>query len=187
MSHLSLATFVEELRSTRPISTDVPTFDPGNGNEQAKFLLILEAPGPKAVESGVVSIDNPDPTARNLKELLVNARIDRNEIAIWNVVPWYIGNEERTQIRSPNPAEITEGINSLVKLIPYFKMLQCIVLVGGCARRAHIQLSPVTTARILACHHTSQRVANANTKRENAAVFSYMRSTTPYDGDPQQA
>jgi uracil-DNA glycosylase family 4 len=177
----SLATFVEEIRASRALPDDVPGFDPGNGNENAKFLLVLEAPGPRAIESGIVSIENQDATARNLKELLSAANIEKNEIAIWNVVPWYIGNEARTQIRSPNPTDIDQGIESLVRLIPKFINLRCILLIGSSARKAHIRLSSATTARILACHHTSQRVANttAKSKQENAAVFSYMRSTTP--------
>jgi len=177
----SLATFVERLRATRARPTDVPTFDPGNGNENAKFLFVLEAPGPQALKSGVVSIENQDPTARNLKELLTNAKIDKREIAVWNVVPWYIGNEDWTLIRSPNIADIQEGIDSLIRLLPIFKNLRCIVLVGSSARKAHIRLSSATTARILACHHTSQRVANtsAKSRQENAAVFSHLRTTTP--------
>jgi len=56
--------------------------------------------------------------------------------------------------------------------------LQCIVLVGGAARLAHIHLSHNTTARILSCHHPSPKVQNtvAGATEENVAVFRFMQA-----------
>jgi uracil-DNA glycosylase len=60
-----LERFVQKIRSEQGLSTEVPGFDPLNGNENARFLFVLEAPGPKAVKkTGVISFDNPDQTAR---------------------------------------------------------------------------------------------------------------------------
>ncbi len=99
MDTTNLAAFVEQLRASRPVPIDVPMFEPGNGNKRAKFLLVLEAPGSQAIESGIVSIENQNPTARNLKELLKNSKIDKSEIAIWNIVPWYVGSEDRSKLK----------------------------------------------------------------------------------------
>jgi hypothetical protein len=88
------------MRQEQNLTVEVPNFDPNNGNEKAMFLFILEAPGPKAVKSGIISTDNPDPSARNFKAQLSEAGIEQSQIAIWNIVPWYIGNKERTKIRA---------------------------------------------------------------------------------------
>jgi hypothetical protein len=64
-----LIKLVEKIRLDRPQSDWVPDFDPEGGTENAKFLIILEAPGPKADK--YVSCENKDPTAKNLKEQLV--------------------------------------------------------------------------------------------------------------------
>jgi uracil-DNA glycosylase len=175
-----LDVFLTALRSVRPESRDVPGFDPRNGNLNAKFLLVLEAPGPGAVASGFVSIENEDPTAKNLKKLLADSSISPDEIVIWNVVPWYCGNEEKTKIQPPSTQEMEIGIDFLCKLVLLLKNLEAIVLVGGSARKAHIRLSAKTRVRILSCHHPSQRVINVSKSAmiENQAVFAFLRATT---------
>ena len=157
----------------------VPGFDPDNGNGAAKYLLVLEAPGPTACETGVISLNNPDQTASNLKEQLDQAGIQSCDMAIWNVVPWYVGDVERNRIRAPTAQEVLDGIEHLKKLVSLLPNLQCIVLVGASARRAHIPLSATTNARILACHHPSPRALNTNRRAadENVAVFKKMNAS----------
>ena len=86
MNHLNK--FVEKIRREQGLSDEVPRIDPQNGNEEARILFVLEAPGAQAVKTGFVSFDNPDQTARNFREQLIRAGIDRSEIVIWNIVPW---------------------------------------------------------------------------------------------------
>jgi uracil-DNA glycosylase len=180
MKHPSLAAFVRYIRAQRNLDRAVPDFDPKNGNEGAKFLFILEAPGPKAVASGVISFDNPDQSARNFREQLAEADINRGEIAVWNVVPWYVGAENFKRIRAVERGEVELGITYLLELLPLLPNLRCVVLVGGAARRAHVALSAATSARILTCHHPSPRAQNLlpSAKAENIAVFKYMRAST---------
>src|SRR5438874_12179802 len=47
----------------------IPDFDPWDGGVHAQVLFLLEAPGSKAVDSGFVSRNNPDETAKNFFEL----------------------------------------------------------------------------------------------------------------------
>ncbi len=154
----------------------VPGFDPSNGNEQARFLLLLEAPGPKAIETGLVSLDNPDPSARNLKAQLAAADIRRHDLAIWNVVPWFIGDFEKRKIRPAKCSDVREGVRYLPPLLAAMPNLQGIVLIGAAARSSHIFLSHTTSERILACHHPSARAMNANPGafEENIAIFSNL-------------
>jgi uracil-DNA glycosylase len=167
---------VERIRSEQGLAREVPGFDPSNGNERARFLLLLEAPGPKAVESGFVSLDNDDNTARNLRKQLQQANIARDEIVLWNVVPWYLGNSAGTKIRAAKRADITKCLAYLSAVVASLKKLECIVLVGGTARKAHVYLSHETDIRILGCHHTSQRVQNTlpGAAEQNVKVFRRM-------------
>jgi hypothetical protein len=67
---LPLMNVVRDLRAQGLI---VPNVDPNDGGVNARVLVLLETPGPKAVASGFVSRDNPDPTARNLGLVLDEA------------------------------------------------------------------------------------------------------------------
>jgi uracil-DNA glycosylase family 4 len=173
MSTSPLRAFVEKIRSEQGLSDEVPNFDPLNGNENAKFLFVLEAPGAKAVKSGFISFDNPDQTAKNFREQLEEAGIKRSEIILWNVVPWYLGNSGKTKIRAAQSRDISKCLDYLGELVSLLKKLECIVLVGSAARKAHVYLSHETKLRILSCHHPSPKVKNFSpaTAKENVAVF----------------
>jgi uracil-DNA glycosylase len=159
---------------------DVPGFDTKNGNENAKYLFLMEAPGPKAKTSGKISFENEDDTARNLKEQLEEAGIDRGDIALWNVVPWFIGKKDEKSIRAATGEDVKSGWKYLEQLVCAMPKLKCIFLVGGAARRAHLDLSGITTARIVCCHHPSGRVMNLNpaAKEENVRIFQFVKKTT---------
>ena len=176
--NMSFDQLVRRIRTDRGLDREVPEFDPKNGNECAKFLFLLEAPGPRAVETGFISFDNPDPTARNFQVQLTSAAIDRTEIALWNVVPWYL--EQGQRIRPAGNHDFREALPYLPPLLAPMKNLCCVVLVGAAARRAHFLLSRTTTARILACHHPSARAMHANPQasQENIEIFRYMKSSS---------
>lgn len=171
---------VDRIRAEQGLGREVPGPDPLNGNEKARFLFVLEAPGPKAVATGVISIDNPDLTARNFRGQLSRTGVPREEIALWNVVPWYLGNEQRTRIRGAKTSDVKLGLSYLATVVAAMPKLQCVVLVGGAARQAHIHLSHQTTARILSCNHPSPKVLNTmrGAAEENEAVFRFMLATS---------
>ncbi|MBN2863894.1 MAG: uracil-DNA glycosylase [Bacteroidales bacterium] len=173
---MSLEDVVNKIKQEQNFNEEVPAFDPNNGNEKAKYLFLLEAPGPKAVKTGYISFDNPDPSALNFKKQLEDAGIKRSEIAIWNIVPWYIGNSNKTQIRAAKGSDIQNGLLYLSDVIKEIPGLKFIILMGGAARKAHVYLSKITTARIVSCHHTSIRVQNANPDafRENVEVLKFI-------------
>jgi uracil-DNA glycosylase family 4 len=171
----NLSRFVERIRKENGLSEEVPNFDPLNGNKNARILFVLEAPGAKAVKTGYVSFDNPDQSAKNFREQLNKAGIDRAEIAIWNIVPWYLGDGRK--IRAAGVSDVMKGLNYLGELIKILKKLEFIVLVGGAARRAHTFLSHKVKIRILGCHHPSPKVVNNNPGMvdENIQIFRMMR------------
>lgn len=176
---MNFTDIVEQIRTDTGLSTEVPAFDPENGNEKAKYLLLLEAPGPKAVKTGYISFDNPDPSARNLREQLTASGFVRDEIAIWNVVPWYLGNNDATSIRPAMAADVRAGFQYLGLVVAAMPNLRCIVLVGHAARQAHMFLSKTTTARVVCCHHTSARVMNVNPEaaKGNKEIFRFVKAT----------
>lgn len=175
----NLNQFVEKIRKEIGLSDEVPGFDPQNGNEDARILFVLEAPGAKAVKTGFVSFDNPDQTARNFREQLNRAGIDRSEIVVWNIVPWYLGDNKK--IKPAGVKDVKVGLKYLGDLVEMLKRLEFIVLVGGAARRAHIYLSHKVNIRILGCHHPSPKVVNNHPEmvEENILVFRTMKSTSP--------
>jgi len=171
--------FVERIRKEMGLSDEVPSFDPQNGNESARILFVLEAPGKDAVKTGIISFENPDQTARNFREQLERAGIDRSEIAIWNIVPWYLGDGKK--IRSAEVSDVKMGLKYLGDLITNLKELEFVVLVGGPARRALVYLSHKTDVRIFGCHHPSPKVVNNYPEmvEENILVFRAIKNAQP--------
>ena len=168
-----LAHIIDQIRSEQGPGREVPGLDPSNGNENARILLVMEAPGPRAIASGFVSLDNDDLSAKNLRMQLEQANISRTELALWNVVPWYLGNSEKTKIRSARSSDVSKCLAYLTAVVGSLKKLEFIVLVGSAARRAHVHLSHETNVRILSCHHPSPRVQNtlSGAAEENVKVF----------------
>jgi hypothetical protein len=95
------------VRSIRLQHAGVPFFDPEAGGVNARVLFLLKAPGPKAVD--FVSLDNNDQTAENMLRLLVEAGIKRGDTCHWNVVPFYIGNADRTKLRAAKQTDLDVG------------------------------------------------------------------------------
>lgn len=138
-----LSDFVDSLRSEVGEGASIPDFDPWDGGVNAEILFLLEAPGAKAVLSGFISRNNPDESAKNFFELLAEAGISRKQSVLWNIVPWYIGDEAR--IRPANCTDIASGSSSLARLLDLLPHLRIVVLVGRKAERANgmiLQLRP---------------------------------------------
>ena len=136
----------------------VPDFDPCDGGIQARVLFLLEAPGPKAKSSGFVSSNNPDPTAKNLWNLIHTAGIARTDTLIWNIVPWYVGT--RKHILPVSRADIRQALPYLKDLLALLPRLELIVLVGRKAQLAKPQIRLLTPIEIKHTYHMSGQVFN---------------------------
>ncbi len=93
--------------STLGAEYPIPDFDPCDGGIDSRLLILLEAPGRKAVSSGFVSRNNPDPTAKNLCLELATVKIPRGVTAIWNIIPWYVGTAAK--IRPVLPSDLRQA------------------------------------------------------------------------------
>jgi uracil-DNA glycosylase len=151
-----LTAFVEAIRTERGLGSEIPFFDPRDGGTRAHALFLLEAPGPKAVCSGFISRDNPDPSARNFRALLASAAIPRERTVLWNIVPWYIGTG--VKIRVAESIDIEAGVAYLSRLVGLLIGLRAVVLVGRKAQRARDAVSHLTPARIFKTLHPSNQV-----------------------------
>lgn len=133
--HISpLTNFVETMRKETGLNRGIPYFDPLDGGINAKCLFLFEAPGPRAVDSGFISRNNPDETAKNFFELNHEAGLPRKLTISWNVVPWYIGTG--TKIRPANERDIDGGKKYLFDFLSLLPNLEIIVLGGRKAQKA---------------------------------------------------
>lgn len=108
-----------------------PDFDPADGGPTARILLLLETPGTGIGKTGFVSADNATGTAANLRRFLAEAGIDRQDLVIWNAVPFVIHTGGPN--RAPRMAEIRRGLALLPPLLALLPNLRCVVLSGRIA------------------------------------------------------
>ncbi|MDO9580225.1 MAG: uracil-DNA glycosylase [Bacteroidales bacterium] len=156
---LVLTNFVRGLRNEFGLTTEIPFFDPLDGGIDARCLCLYEAPGAKAVESGFISRNNPDETAKNSFSLYQEAGISRTDTILWNIVPWYIGTGEH--IRPANGSDIRQGMPYLARLISMLPRLTVILLVGKKAQKANshiVELRP--DLPLFHCFHPSPLFVN---------------------------
>lgn len=167
--HISpLTRFVVALREKMGPEAAIPYIDPWDGGVNAVVLFLLEAPGPKAKNSGFVSMNNPDETAKNFFEISREAGINRKHIVTWNVVPWYIGAGQR--IRPATRADIAVGIESLAELLSLLPSLRAVVLVGGKAQKAESHIRGVAPhLQVFTSPHPSPMFINR--KSENRSIL----------------
>ncbi|MBE7217192.1 MAG: uracil-DNA glycosylase [Caulobacteraceae bacterium] len=127
-----LAAFAARLREAYGAAPDP---DPANAGVDARLLVLLETPGPRVLETGFVSQDNPSATGANLRRFLAEAGVRRRTMFLWNAVPWVI-HAPGARNRAPRPAEVREGLALLPGLLALLPHLRAAVLLGRVAREA---------------------------------------------------
>ena len=112
--------------SIRAAHGPTPDFDPADGGGAARLLVLLETPGTAIGKTGFVSADNPTGTAANLRRFFAQAGLHRQDIVIWNTVPFVIHTGGPN--RAPRMAEIRRGLALVPALLPLLPNLCCAVL-----------------------------------------------------------
>lgn len=130
-------------------ASDIPNFDPFDGGVGARLLILLETPGPSRAECRrrFVSIDNPTGTAKNLRQALAGAGISREDIVLWNAVPWV-----HATTKPIMASERHDGIEQLHGLLPLLPDLKVAVLAGSVAGAARDLLETAGIEVILSPH-----------------------------------
>ena len=121
--------------SLRIRHSEVPEVDPFDGGNGARFLLLLETPGPGTGPPRFVSRDNPTGTAANIRRFTDEAGIGRADTVIWNAVPWVI-HAPGARNRAPRRAEIAAGLAELPGFLALLPRLRVAALAGRVAAEA---------------------------------------------------
>lgn len=185
-SHIApLSAFVRCLREKTGLEERIPYFDPFDGGMGADCLFLLEAPGPKAVETGFISRDNPDETAKNFFDLNKEAKIDRRRTIVWNIVPWFIGSESETQpangadlkrIRPANSKDLRTATPYLTRLLELLPKLHSVVLLGKKAARAGATIRTLhPNTRIYLIPHTSPMFINRSKEKNRSLILEKLK------------
>src|SRR2546427_1899175 len=172
----ALTEFVDRLRIQTGRGLAIPYIDPLDGGVAAPCLLLLEAPGPRAVETGFVSRNNPDPAAKNMCLLLREAGVPRKDTLLWNIVPWYLGAEG--VIRPAKAGDIVEGLMHLLTLLPLLERLRSVVLLGRKAQSARASIAGFVTVPIFNTYHPANRVLNRRPKNRQLILRELKRVRT---------
>ena len=171
-----LTRFVERLRE-RHLDRAIPDFDPWDGGVSADVLFLLEAPGARAIQSGFVSRNNPDETAKNFFEINRAIGLDRRRTVIWNIVPWYVGTG--TRIRPVVASDIAAALPALQELLALLPALRAVMLVGKKAQRAERLLDLANETRVCRCPHPSPLFIN-NKPGNRALIEDQLRQVVQY-------
>lgn len=166
-----LTELVNIIRKERNLSEEVPCFDPCDGGVNARVLFLLEAPGKKAKESGFISRNNNDKSAEKMLTLLKRSGIAREDTLLWNIVPWYLGDDDK--IRAATDVDLQEGIVYLEKLLPLLPKLSAIVLVGKKAQKGFSRFQGSVNARIFNSSHPSPSNVNSRPSAEDEILASF--------------
>jgi uracil-DNA glycosylase len=131
---LPLTAYVAALRVKYP-RLEFPDFDPLGGGINARYLFLLEKPGPKTSRagggSGFISVCNDDPTAEATWRFMQEAGIEVTDSVHWNVIPGWDG------ARKYRSSDIYAGIDELPALLALLPLLEVVFLLGGPAAKAY--------------------------------------------------
>lgn len=172
-----LQKYLLHIRAEHP-GKEIPNCDPCDGGMQAKALFLLEAPGPKAILSGFISRNNPDPTARNIFNLWQEAGISRTDTLIWNIVPWYVDDGKR--IKRDDIRQLFPYVKDLLSLLPNLKVVG---LVGKKAQFAKDQISQLTPSPIIDMPHPSAQNLNTHKDQKDEMRKQLRRIADIINGD----
>ncbi len=153
-----LVEYAQQIATRMGSGYEIPHFDPCDGGVNAKVLFLLEAPGRKAMASGFISRNNPDPSAKTICTLLAVAAIARSVTLLRNIVPWYVGDD--LAIWPVTELDIATALPFFTELIALLPHLRAVVLLGRKAQNVKSQLVRMTNAQLFESHHPSQRVMN---------------------------
>ena len=142
-----------------------PAVDPNDGGVNAKVLFLQHTPGRRAVGSGLVSRDNPDPTARNMAKALGQAGLSRIDCFLWNVVPYYISTKDKDGKASNR--QIREAARYTQDLIDNLPNLRVVVFCGRKAQKAIPHLKLQNGVEALSTFHCGGQSFNRPHLREH--------------------
>lgn len=128
---------VEEINTQ---GRQTPWVDPSGGGIEARILFLLESPGPKSSSahgSGIISMDNADPSAARMWRLTRETGLTPEECLSWNAVPWYVS--ETAKNENATPKDFREAEVYLARFVALSAGLKVVVLMGAFAERCWVR------------------------------------------------
>jgi hypothetical protein len=173
----SLNAWVRQVRAECGGGESVPWFDPAGGGIYAPIVMLLEAPGARAVGagsprpdangSGIISVDNDDQTAATCHRYLRETGIRRDQVVSWNIVPWYVGDGSR--IRAVNSADLAKARPYLGQFLALLDWPRVVMLCGRKAQEGWARAEPRFSGVVMDTPHPSVRGLNAPGAKERFA------------------
>jgi hypothetical protein len=121
--------FIDSLRTP---DLWLPYVAPHHAGVHARMLTVLRDPG-RATRleggSGMLSVENDDPTAEKQFELMTSVGLTLADFTPWNAYPWFID-------RAPTDAELRDASSTLVGLLDLLPDLEVVLLQGHEAQSA---------------------------------------------------
>lgn len=135
--------FVDKLRVQYP-DRFVPYIAPTFGGWNARLLALAQDPGPKTVPSnggsGMLCVENDDPTATRHKSFLAEYGIDVCDVVAWNSCPWTAEDSKGSRSKDEELAS-TRALSRFLTMLPNLKV---VMLHGKVAREAWERLEQYT-------------------------------------------
>jgi uracil-DNA glycosylase len=158
---------------------DFPFVDPDDGGIFAKVLFLQHTPGRRAVTTGYVSIDNPDPTAWNVSKALGYAGFGRADYICWNVVPYFISTEDKDG--KATTAQIRDAAHYTQAFIGMLPHLRVVVFCGRKAQRqAPFLTLPDSVERLCAYQCGAQSFNRSQNRTEILSAYQKAHSLMIY-------
>jgi uracil-DNA glycosylase len=175
---MSLDIYCADLESKKGGEYLIPRFDLQFGaSSNSTTLFFLEAPGPQVRQTHIISLENNDPSARNLEKQLREAKVSLDNVLLWNIVPWIRKNGDGFDV--PTSQDMEEAREYHQQLFYILPRLHTLVFVGRKAQSEMVFYSGATKYRLLAAFHPSaQAMAVKPRWEENVAVFKRLNELT---------
>ena len=149
----------------------MPHGAPLHGGTGARLLWVFRDPGPMTVDPenpdrGFLCVENDDPTAARLCELIDLAGIDVGETMPWNAYPWYIN-------KAPTLEQLRAGAEVLFQILLLTPRTEVVLLCGNEAHRCWDLLTASHTdvpehLAVLRTRHTSRQAFVGTSEQRGA-------------------
>ncbi|QQQ75485.1 uracil-DNA glycosylase [Saccharothrix sp. 6-C] len=184
LSEPHIAPFValaDEIAAARGLTPgEVPYPDPEFAGTAAQALVLLQSPGPKTSKttgSGLLSLENDDPSAQRCYDEYRRAGLDWHQVLHWNTVPW------PTASTDPSGKDLRDARPWLPRLLALLPEIKAVLLLGRVARdewrrAATTELTRMPLVPVFIGPHPSQRgMARANAKERLSDAIEKLAGT----------
>ena len=169
----------------------IPLFDPDDGGDAARCLVLLESPGPKTIRPGgtnMCSFDNPDRTNPVLKSVFADAGIDRVQCVKWNIVPWAVLDDAGHPV-SPTASVLGEAGPYVGELMALLPKLEVVFVLGAKALDGYMRVitasAPTRLLPVIAAPHPSARNAHAPAAARQRLINAALSVATHLEKAPE--